>query len=360
MDIERNPFLAPLRFFRLPFRKQVFYILMVIYAVCVMMVVPSGWIYDLGLKEGTEQGQKPDHTVQIIQTQDEVENFYFQKVPATVSKNGLIRCPLMHLRDVRQAGEYMGTNKIEHEITEYLSMSYPIDRMDNMLDSLMQSTYNTYYLAPLEDGTYVCVYFDDYLLLSSGEELHTGYVRDTSTEEKIMLRGMEKDYEVNPVYVLDMYRYGKFNWIVDGIGRFIIAVLVPLIVSALLKGPKKEEKKLSREAVKIAKEKARFAIREHENVIGSAQIYNMYAGMNGTIYVTNQRVCFVGNLTAYMYMNLPLSEVAGYETWRILLTRYIAVHDRDNPTDMRYQYTGIAVKKLQSWLEQAGIWELER
>ena len=41
--------------------------------------------------------------------------------------------------------------------------------------------------APLEDGAYVCVYFDDYLMLRSSDELPTGYIRYTTTEEKTML-----------------------------------------------------------------------------------------------------------------------------------------------------------------------------
>lgn len=74
--------------------------------------------------------------------------------------------------------------------------------------------YYSYYLVSLEDGSYVCVYFDDYLMLRSGDELPTGYIRYTTIEEKTMLHQMAEDYEVDPVYVLDMYHHGRL-----GVGR---------------------------------------------------------------------------------------------------------------------------------------------
>ena len=49
--------------------------------------VPTGWLYDLGVGTGTDQGQMPDQSVQTVHTQDEVEDFFFQKTPATVSRN---------------------------------------------------------------------------------------------------------------------------------------------------------------------------------------------------------------------------------------------------------------------------------
>ena len=94
-------------------------------------------------------------------------------------------------------------------------------------------------LAPLEDGTYVCVYFDDYLMLSTGEELPTGYIRDTTTEEKIMLRQMAEDYEVDPVYVLDMYRHGKVNQILDLAIRAGVGLLLVVVGSAIVERIKK-------------------------------------------------------------------------------------------------------------------------
>ena len=69
-----------------------------------MMGAPTGWIYDLGVGTGTEQGQMPDQSVSVVHTQDDVEDFFFQTTPATVPKEGLIRCPLLRLRDSEYAG----------------------------------------------------------------------------------------------------------------------------------------------------------------------------------------------------------------------------------------------------------------
>ena len=40
-----------------------------------------------------------------------------------------------------------------------------------------------------------------------------------------MLNRMAEDYDVNPSYVLDMYRHGKVNWMLD-LGLRLAAVLV--------------------------------------------------------------------------------------------------------------------------------------
>lgn len=139
--------------------------------------VPTGWLYDLGLGTGTDQGQMPDQSVQTVHTQDEVEDFFFQKTPATVSKDNLIQCPLMRLRDVKYAGEHTNARKRTVVISEYRTMFYPVGFVDKAITLFLTSAlYNSYYLAPLEDGSYVCVYLDDYLLLRSGEELPTDYM----------------------------------------------------------------------------------------------------------------------------------------------------------------------------------------
>ncbi len=172
----------------------------------------------------------PDQSVQTVHMQDEVEDFFFQKAPATVSKDELLQCPLMRLRDVGYAGEHTNARKRTVVIPEYRTMSYPIGLVDKVINLFTTSAlYNGYYLAPLEDGSYVCVYFDDYLMLRSGEELPTGYVRYADTEEKKMLHRMAEDYEVNPVYVLDMYRHGKVNWMLDFAIRMAVVVLLGLI-----------------------------------------------------------------------------------------------------------------------------------
>lgn len=201
---------------------------------------PTGWIYDLKVGIGTEQGQKPDAAVQVVHTQDDVEDFFFKKTPANVSKEKLIQCPLMRLRDTGYAGEHTNARKRTVVIPEYKIMSYPVSFAQKTVNQFAGSAlYNNYYLAPLEDGSYVCVYFDDYHMLRSGEELPTGFVRYATTEEKKMLHGMAEEYEVDPVYVLDMYRHGKVSWMLDFVIRFALVLLLGMIYLFIEKKVKK-------------------------------------------------------------------------------------------------------------------------
>lgn len=152
--------------------------------------------------------------------------------------------PLLRLRDTDEVGEHThrtsGGGKRTIFIDEYIPVAYPTGPVRNfLLHTLASDYYNRYYLAPLEDGTYVCVYFDDYLMLRPGEELPTGYIRDTTTEEKTMLRQIAEDYEVDPVYVLDMYRHGKVNQILDLAIRAGVGVLLLLVGSVIVRGVKK-------------------------------------------------------------------------------------------------------------------------
>lgn len=43
--------------------------------------VPTGWLYDLRVGTGAEQGQMPNQAVQIVHTQNELVDFFFQDVP---------------------------------------------------------------------------------------------------------------------------------------------------------------------------------------------------------------------------------------------------------------------------------------
>ena len=54
-----------------------------------------------------------------------------------------------------------------------------------------------------------------------------------------MLHQMAEDYEVDPVYVLDMYRHGKVNWILDLAIRAGIGLLLLVVGSAIVGGMKK-------------------------------------------------------------------------------------------------------------------------
>ena len=204
----------------------------IIFGVWLMMCAPTGWIYDLWVGTGTEQGQMPDPSVSEVHTQADVEDSYFQNAPVTMSKEGLIEAPLLRLRDTEYAGEHTSRrNGVRRTVTisEYIRIADSAPVRSFLLDFLASGFYNRYYLAPLEDGSYVCVYFDDYLMLHPGEELPTGYVRYATTEEKAMLRQMAEEYEVDPVYVLDLYRHGKVSWVLDlairaGAGLLLLAV----------------------------------------------------------------------------------------------------------------------------------------
>ena len=99
-------------------------------------------------------------------------------------------------------------------VSEYIAADYPLSLWDRAVQSMVGGFYNRYYLLELDDGTCLCTYFDDYLTLMGGE-YPAGTVRHTTTEERRMLERMAEDYEVDTVYVLDMYRHGKVSWMPD-------------------------------------------------------------------------------------------------------------------------------------------------
>ena len=70
------------------------------------------------------------------------------------------------------------------------------------------------------------MYFDDYLTLTGGDEYPTGYLRYTTTEERRALSQMQADYDLDPVYVLDMYRHGKVSWMLDVLLRLAVLAVV--------------------------------------------------------------------------------------------------------------------------------------
>ena len=93
----------------------------------------------------------------------------------------------------------------------------------------------------LEDNSWLCVYFDDYLTLIGTDAYPTGYVRYTTTEERRMLNRMAEDIDVDPVYVLDMYRHGKVNWMLDLGLRFDVLVVVIVLTTTVQKNWKGEK-----------------------------------------------------------------------------------------------------------------------
>ncbi len=99
-----------------------------------------------------------------------------------------------------------------------------------MLQGLVGGFYNRYYLTELEDGSYLCVYFDDYLTLMGADEYPTGYVRYTTTEERWTLNQMAEDYDIDTVYVLDMYRHGKVSWMLDILLRLAALFVMGMVI----------------------------------------------------------------------------------------------------------------------------------
>lgn len=208
----------------------------IIFGLWLMMCAPTGWIYDLWAGTGTGQGQMPDSSVFVVHTQADVEDSYVQNRPITASKEGLIEAPLLRLRDTDYAGEHTSRrNGVRRTVTisEYIPTADSASVRGFLLDFLASGSYNRYYLAPLEDGSYICVYFDDYLMLHPGEQLPTGYVRYATAEEKAMLRQMAEEYEVDPVFVLDMYRHDKVSWMLDFAIRAGVGLLLLVVGSAI-------------------------------------------------------------------------------------------------------------------------------
>ena len=54
-----------------------------------------------------------------------------------------------------------------------------------------------------------------------------------------MLSQMEEDYDVNSAYVLDMYQYGKVNWMLDVLLRLAVCAAAAVIVWGIKKAVSK-------------------------------------------------------------------------------------------------------------------------
>ena len=174
---------------------------------------------------GTGQGQRPDEGVHQLQRREDVEAFFWAGTPATITGGDLVACPLAHLRDADQEGAHYhrsyGTKRAV-SVSEYIFADYPLSPWQRTLQGLVGGFYNRYYLTELEDGSWLCVYFDDYLTLTGGGEYPTGYIRYTTTEERRVLNQMQADYDLDTVYVLDMYRHGKVSWMLDVLLRLAV------------------------------------------------------------------------------------------------------------------------------------------
>ncbi|SPT67583.1 Uncharacterised protein [Anaerobiospirillum thomasii] len=216
----------------------------IVFGAWLMMCAPTGWIYDLWVGIGTGQGQIPDPSVSILHTKSDMKNAYFKKTPITVTKEGLIEAPLLRLRDIDEAGEHTHRTRTAGKqtffIDEYIHAAYPTGPVRNfLLHTIASGYYNRYYLAPLQDGSYICIYFDDYLMLLPGKALPTGYVRYATGGEKKMFRRLKDSYNIDRTYVLDMYRQGKIYMILDLAIRAGVGLLL-LIVGSVIMGDKKD------------------------------------------------------------------------------------------------------------------------
>ena len=205
-------------------------ILCAVLAFLVVLALPTGWLYDIWAGTGTEQGQQPGGGVQCLQGQEEIETCFLGSTPVTVAGGELVPCPLARLRDVGQEGthdHHNGGAKRSVYVSEYITADFPLPTWEYALQRIAAGGfYNRYYLMELGDNSWLCVYFDDYLTLIETDAYPTGYVRYATTEERRMLNRMAEDYDVDPVYVLDMYRHGKVNWILDVVLRLAVVLAV--------------------------------------------------------------------------------------------------------------------------------------
>ena len=213
-----------------------------ILALLVLLSAPTGWLYDLWAGEGTEQGQRPGADVQRLRRQEEIETCFLNSTPVTVNGGELAACPLARLRDAGQAGVHTHHNsgvKRSVSVSEYIYGDYPFPLLQRLLQGFAGGYYNRYYLTELEDGSWLCIYFDDYLAWSGADNYPTGYVRCTTAEERRMLNQMAEDYDVDPAYMLDMYRYGKVSWRMDVLLRLAVCAVAAAVVGGIKKAVSK-------------------------------------------------------------------------------------------------------------------------
>lgn len=208
---------------RLPGRIA-FYLLGIL-SLLAVFALPTSWVYDLGLNAGTEQGQRPGAQVQTVQTREDIHTLILANAPATVSPEGLIPCPLARLRDEslsKAKQRYRTSSRSSRKFQgfdNYRTLPQDPSLLEQLWQLMWSGFYNSgYYLKPLEDGTYICVYLDDCaFLFGEPEQLYTGVLRSTDApEEARMLHAMEAaGYDLDTSFILDMYRHGKVNEFAD-------------------------------------------------------------------------------------------------------------------------------------------------
>lgn len=204
---------------------------------CWMVVgsFPTGWIYDLWAGTGTAAGQKPGVTVVPLTNSGVLENrTIWYEQPFTVTSDTFVQTPLVRLRDPDEAGLHRGSRKTGNTavtVSEYRTVRQPMGPVTWAFYHLgIAGSYNSYQLVQLEDGSYICAFFDDYRLLGNvfggPVQLPTGYVRLAEQYEIGMLKTMAEAYPVSTQYVLDMYDYDKMAWWIDKPLRLVLACAV--------------------------------------------------------------------------------------------------------------------------------------
>lgn len=76
----------------------------------------------------------------------------------------------------------------------------------------------------------------------------------------------------------------------------------------------------------------------------------------GTIFVTDQRVCFQISWTTHMEVELKRSEISGFTVRTHLFATKVTIHSKSGE---KFTFTGFPVKKLQGWLRSLGIPQLK-
>ena len=95
-----------------------------------------------------------------------------------------------------------------------------------------------------------------------------------------------------------------------------------------------------------------------EAIIGSGQMsLFLRQGLfrrpfQGNVFVTNQRTCFKTGTENLPEMDLSIGEIRGFKVYPNLLVTKVTIRAKDGHS---YPLTGFPTKKLQNWLEEAGV-----
>jgi len=200
-------------------------------------IVPTGWIYDIGVGQGTEQGQWAVGDIRKIQTAGDTKEAYRQNMLLTITGDTFVACPMLRIRSQELVGTHYVRRRSarrQYRVDEYWTMAYPVPLWHDILSfCIAGGMYNRYYLHKLEDNSFLCVYFDDYLMIKrflfGNSAFPVGYVRRTSAKEQGMLRKMQPYYNVDILYVLDMYKYGKQPGWLDMLLRLAFGFAVMIV-----------------------------------------------------------------------------------------------------------------------------------